>query len=66
MLSLKAFCQSIGLEVSFCKIVIFDPFTGQDGTAIVDKREQKARLLPFVFGLNVIDDVVKFYVGIKA
>ena len=66
MLSLKTFRQSIGLEISLGKVVVFDPFTGQDGTAIIDKRQQKARLLPFVFGLNMIDDVIEFYVGIKA
>ena len=66
MLSLKTFRQSIGLEISLGKVVVFDPFAGQDGTAVVDKREQKTRLLPFVFGLNVIDDVLKLHVGIKA
>ena len=65
MLSLYPFSQHFFVKCFADEVIVRDTFARQYSPAIIDQRHDKSSFQTFIFGLNMIDNVVEFYVCIK-
>ena len=62
---MKPFGNRVLIKRPIRQVFVGRALAGKDRPAIIDQRDDKARFYALVLGLDMINDVVKFYVCIK-